>query len=59
MAVLLFGVANRVFYRMALVPMHDHIFVLAQFQNIAYVGIYFGILLMRCQAGKVGQLPAH
>ena len=27
---LLFGVANRVLYRMALVPMRDHVFFLAQ-----------------------------
>ena len=33
-AVLVFGVSNRVLYRMALVPMQDYVFFLAQFQNV-------------------------
>jgi hypothetical protein len=34
-AVLVFGVSNRVLYRMALVPMKDYVFFLAQFQNVS------------------------
>ena len=44
---LLFGVANRVLYRMALVPMRDYVFFLAQLQNVGYLIVYFTILVMR------------
>jgi hypothetical protein len=33
--------------RIALVPMKDHVFALAQFQNLGYVAIYFGLLALR------------
>ena len=32
-----FGVANRVLYKMALVPLGDYVFFLAQFQTFGYV----------------------
>ena len=31
-----FGVANRVLYKMALVPLGDYVFFLAQFQTFGY-----------------------
>jgi hypothetical protein len=47
--VLLTGVANRVLYKMALVPLQDHVFFLAQLQNVAYLGVYFTTLAWRKQ----------
>lgn len=41
------GVLNRVLYRIALVPLRDHVFALAQFQNVGYIVIYFGLLALR------------
>ncbi|KAG2495620.1 hypothetical protein HYH03_006220 [Edaphochlamys debaryana] len=38
---------------MALVPLSDHIFFLAQLQNMAYLAAYFGTLLWRSKAGIV------
>lgn len=41
------GVANRVLYKMALVPMGNYVFVLSQFQTFGYLLVYFGILATR------------
>ena len=41
------GVANRVLYKMALVPMGNYVFVLSQFQTFGYLLVYFGILAIR------------
>ncbi len=41
------GVANRVLYKMALVPMGNYVFVLSQFQTFGYLLVYFGILAAR------------
>ena len=38
-----FGVANRVLYKMALVPLGDYVFFLAQFQTFGYI---FAILIL-------------
>lgn len=38
------GVANRVLYKMALQPLSDYVFFLAQFQTFAYVIVYFAVL---------------
>lgn len=51
--VLVFGVANRVLYRIALVPMKDHTFFLAQFQNTCYLLTYWLILHLRRRSGRV------
>lgn len=45
--VLLTGVGNRVLYKMALVPLRDHIFFLAQLQNLGYLAVYFTALAWR------------
>lgn len=47
------AVANRVFYKLALVPMNDYPFFLAQITTFGYVVIYFSILQMRRKAGIV------
>ncbi|XVE55628.1 hypothetical protein DITRI_Ditri03aG0173900 [Diplodiscus trichospermus] len=47
------AVANRVLYKLALVPMKDYPFFLAQFTTFGYVGIYFSILFIRCREGIV------
>ncbi len=41
------GVTNRVLYKMALVPLKDHIFFLAQLQNLGYLAVYFTALALR------------
>ena len=41
------GVANRVLYKMALVPMGNYVFVLSQFQTFGYLLVYFSILAAR------------
>jgi hypothetical protein len=51
--VLACGVANRVLYRLALVPMREHLFALAQFQNLGYVVIYGAIVALKLRAGAV------
>lgn len=51
--VLIFGVSNRVLYKMALVPMQNYVFFLAQIQNIGYLAVYFSILAWRFRAGYV------
>lgn len=45
--VLLLGVSNRVLNKMALVPLGNHLFALAQLQTCAYVIIYASILYSR------------
>ncbi|XP_028777757.1 protein CLT2, chloroplastic isoform X2 [Neltuma alba] len=47
------AVANRVLYKLALVPMKDFPFFLAQFTTFGYVIIYFTILYIRYRAGVV------
>ena len=46
-AAVLTGVANRVLYKLALVPMGDYVFVLSQFQTFGYCLVYFGFLFGR------------
>ncbi|XP_052487171.1 protein CLT2, chloroplastic isoform X2 [Gossypium raimondii] len=48
-----FAVANRVLYKLALVPMKEYPFFLAQFTTFGYVAIYFSILFLRYRAGIV------
>ncbi|KAL4336130.1 hypothetical protein GQ457_07G024290 [Hibiscus cannabinus] len=48
-----FAVANRVLYKLALVPMKEYPFFLAQFTTFGYVVIYFSILFIRYRAGIV------
>ncbi|KXZ44069.1 hypothetical protein GPECTOR_74g683 [Gonium pectorale] len=38
---------------MALVPLRDHIFFLAQLQNLGYLAVYFTALAVRFRAGRV------
>ncbi|CAH8382896.1 unnamed protein product [Eruca vesicaria subsp. sativa] len=47
------AVANRVLYKLALVPMKPYPFFLAQFITFGYVLIYFTILYSRCRLGIV------
>ncbi|XP_052201810.1 protein CLT2, chloroplastic isoform X2 [Diospyros lotus] len=47
------SLANRVLYKLALVPMKDYPFFLAQLSTFGYVAIYFFILCMRYRAGIV------
>lgn len=47
------GVTNRVLYKMALVPLKDHIFFLAQLQNLGYLAVYFTALALRSSSGVV------
>ncbi|KAL6184546.1 hypothetical protein ACLB2K_045947 [Fragaria x ananassa] len=47
------AVANRVLYKLALVPMKNHPFFLAQFTTFGYVVIYFSILYVRYRSGIV------
>ncbi|WIA35800.1 hypothetical protein OEZ86_004189 [Tetradesmus obliquus] len=54
-AVLGLGTLNRVLYRLALVPLRDYVFFLAQAQNIGYLVIYFSLLALRFRQGKVTQ----
>ena len=46
-ACIFFGVANRVTYKMALRPLANYTFALAQFQTFSYVVVYFSILFWR------------
>jgi hypothetical protein len=50
-AVLGLGTLNRVLYRLALVPLRDYVFFLAQAQNIGYLVIYYFLLLLRYRYG--------
>ncbi|XP_062097194.1 protein CLT2, chloroplastic isoform X1 [Humulus lupulus] len=48
-----FAVANRVLYKLALVPMKEYPFFLAQLTTFGYVIVYFVILYMRYNGGVV------
>ncbi|XP_075506180.1 protein CLT1, chloroplastic-like [Primulina tabacum] len=52
-ATVVFGVGNRVLYKLALVPLKHYPFFLAQLATFGYVFVYFSILYLRYQAGKV------
>lgn len=52
-AVVVFGVGNRVLYKLALVPLKQYPFFLAQFSTFVYVIVYFSILYIRYRAGIV------
>uniref|UniRef100_A0A0A9DN97 Uncharacterized protein n=1 Tax=Arundo donax TaxID=35708 RepID=A0A0A9DN97_ARUDO len=47
------AVMNRVLYKLALVPMRNYPFFLAQFTTFGYVLVYFSILFIRYRAGIV------
>ncbi|XP_058786302.1 protein CLT2, chloroplastic isoform X1 [Vicia villosa] len=47
------AVANRVLYKLALVPLRSYPFFLAQFTTFGYVVIYFSILYVRYRLGIV------
>ncbi|KAK9809203.1 hypothetical protein WJX72_011262 [[Myrmecia] bisecta] len=53
LAVMVTGVANRVMYKMALVPLQNYVFFLAQFQTFGYVLVYGTTLFLRYRAGLV------
>ncbi|KAK1670056.1 hypothetical protein QYE76_058215 [Lolium multiflorum] len=53
MAVVAMGTGNRVLYKLALVPLRQYPFFLAQFATFGYVVVYFSILYLRYQAGTV------
>lgn len=46
-AVLGLGTLNRVLYRLALVPLRDYVFFLAQAQNVGYLVIYYALMWLR------------
>ncbi|KAL0366351.1 UNVERIFIED_CONTAM: protein CLT2, chloroplastic [Sesamum radiatum] len=48
---LVIAVGNRVLQKLALVPMKDHPFFLAQFNSFMYVAVYFSVLHFRYRAG--------
>ncbi|XP_044978484.1 protein CLT1, chloroplastic-like [Hordeum vulgare subsp. vulgare] len=52
-AVVATGTGNRVLYKLALVPLRQYPFFLAQFATFGYVVVYFSILFFRYQAGTV------
>ena len=52
-ATILFSVSNRVLYKMALVPLKDYPFFLAQALTFGYVIVYSVFLLIRYQSGIV------
>ncbi|CAK8565322.1 unnamed protein product [Lathyrus sativus] len=52
-AVVAMGVGNRVLYKLALVPLKQYPFFLAQFSTFVYVIVYFSILYIRYRAGIV------
>ncbi|CAK9314235.1 unnamed protein product [Citrullus colocynthis] len=49
----IFGVANRVLYKLALIPLKHYPFFLAQLATFGYVIVYFSILYLRYHAGIV------
>ncbi|KAK9843738.1 hypothetical protein WJX81_004492 [Elliptochloris bilobata] len=53
LAVMGLGIANRVLYKMALQPLGDYVFFLAQFQTFGYVAVYFAFLFFRYRSGAV------
>lgn len=52
-ATILFSVSNRVLYKMALVPLKDYPFFLAQALTFGYVVVYSAFLLVRYRQGIV------
>ena len=46
-ALVVTGIANRILYKMALVPLGNYVFFLAQFQTFGYVAVYFAVLALR------------
>ncbi|KAK9154642.1 hypothetical protein Sjap_002122 [Stephania japonica] len=52
-ATVVLGVGNRVLYKLALVPLKQYPFFLAQFATFGYVLVYFSILYFRRHAGIV------
>ncbi|WJX37990.1 Protein clt1, chloroplastic [Trifolium repens] len=52
-AVVVMGVGNRVLYKLALVPLKQYPFFLAQLATFGYVIVYFSILYIRYRAGIV------
>lgn len=50
---IIFAVANKVLYKMALVPLKEYPFFLALVNTFGYVMVYFSILYMRYQSGIV------
>jgi hypothetical protein len=38
-------------YRLALVPLRDYVFFLAQAQNIGYLVIYYSLMFLRYRCG--------
>ncbi|CAE6097550.1 unnamed protein product [Arabidopsis arenosa] len=48
-----FGVGNRVMYKLALVPLKEYPFFLAQLSTFGYVAVYYTILYFRYRAGTV------
>ncbi|KAG8369173.1 hypothetical protein BUALT_Bualt15G0123700 [Buddleja alternifolia] len=45
------AIANRVLYKLALVPLKEYPFFLAQLTTFGYVAVYFSVLYMRYRAG--------
>ncbi|XP_078178820.1 CRT (chloroquine-resistance transporter)-like transporter 1 isoform X1 [Carex rostrata] len=52
-ATVVLGTANRVLHKLALVPLKEYPFFLAQFATFGYVVVYFSILYIRQKAGLV------
>ncbi|OAY82002.1 Protein CLT3, chloroplastic [Ananas comosus] len=52
-ATVVLGTGNRVLYKLALVPLRDYPFFLAQLATFGYVVVYFSILYIRYHAGIV------
>ncbi|XP_049406012.1 protein CLT1, chloroplastic-like [Solanum stenotomum] len=52
-ATVVLGVGNRVLYKLALVPLKNYPFFLAQLATFGYVLVYFSILYVRYHTGKV------
>ncbi|XP_056168995.1 protein CLT1, chloroplastic isoform X1 [Syzygium oleosum] len=52
-ATVVLGVGNRVLYKLALVPLKQYPFFLAQLATVGYVVVYFSILYLRYHAGIV------
>ena len=53
LAVVISGIGNRLLYKMALKPLGNYVFFLAQLQTFGYVIVYFAVLALRWRAGKV------
>ncbi|XP_050903929.1 protein CLT1, chloroplastic isoform X4 [Lathyrus oleraceus] len=52
-ATVVMGVGNRVLYKLALVPLKQYPFFLAQLSTVGYVIVYFGIMCIRHRVGIV------